>query len=147
MNSEENKNDAAPQGESPIVTLEVMNGEDTKEIKVEQDIIEGAILIKGIIDDSGIEENIPCHQVNEETINKVISYLKMIKGKQVPQIAKPLKSTNFNECVEQPYCDFINMEQDPLFELMNAANHLNIQSLIDLCGAKVASMMKGKTLQ
>ena len=41
--------------------------------------------------------------------------------------------------------DFVNIEQETLFELILAANYMDIKSLLDLTCAKVASMIKGKT--
>jgi len=41
--------------------------------------------------------------------------------------------------------DFVNVDQKLLFELVLAANYMDIKSLLDLTCAKVASMIKGKT--
>ena len=43
------------------------------------------------------------------------------------------------------YADFIDVEQDFLFELINAANYMDIQPLLNLSCAKVASSIKNKT--
>ena len=40
---------------------------------------------------------------------------------------------------------FVEVEQSTLFELILAANYLNIKSLLDLTCRTVASMIKGKT--
>lgn len=39
------------------------------------------------------------------------------------------------------------MDQEVLFELILAANYMDVKALLDLCCAKVASMMKGKTAE
>ena len=41
--------------------------------------------------------------------------------------------------------NFVNVEQVTLFELILAANYLNIKSLLDLTCMTVAEMIKGKT--
>jgi S-phase kinase-associated protein 1 len=41
--------------------------------------------------------------------------------------------------------EFTNVEQGVLFELILAANYLNIKSLLDLTCLTVANMIKGKT--
>lgn len=41
--------------------------------------------------------------------------------------------------------DFVDLEQETLFELILAANFMDIKPLLDLTCAKVASMIKGKT--
>ena len=40
---------------------------------------------------------------------------------------------------------FVDIEQELLFELILAANYMDIKSLLDLTCAKVASMIKGKS--
>ena len=41
--------------------------------------------------------------------------------------------------------NFVEVDQETLFELILAANYMDIKSLLDLTCAKVASMIKGKT--
>ncbi len=50
-----------------------------------------------------------------------------------------------NEIVQQWYADFISVEQDVLFELILAANFMDIKPLLDLACATVASLIKGKS--
>ena len=49
------------------------------------------------------------------------------------------------EVVQPYYSEFTNVEQEILFELILAANYMNIKPLLDLTCATVASMIKGKT--
>ena len=41
--------------------------------------------------------------------------------------------------------NFVSIDQEMLFELILAANYMDIKSLLDLTCAKVASLIKGKT--
>merc|ERR1719361_3000813 len=61
------------------------------------------------------------------------------------EIEKPLKSAVMSEVVQKWYADFVNVEQVLLFELILAANYMDIKPLLDLTCATVASMIKGKT--
>eukprot|EP00483_Globobulimina_turgida_P002274 UN02276 len=60
-------------------------------------------------------------------------------------IEKPLKSENMREIVSEWEATFVEVDQETLFELILAANHLKIKPLLDLTCAKVASMIKGKS--
>jgi S-phase kinase-associated protein 1 len=61
------------------------------------------------------------------------------------EIEKPLKSSNMTEVVQKWYADFVDVEQAMLFELILAANYMDIKPLLDLTCATVAAMIKGKT--
>jgi hypothetical protein len=59
--------------------------------------------------------------------------------------AQPLKSANLADIVPEWDAKFVDLDQEVLFELVLAANYMDIKSLLDLSCAKVASMVKGKT--
>merc|ERR1712226_900567 len=81
-------------------------------------------------------------------LSKVIDYCKYHKDSPPEEIQKPLKSTNLIECgVSEWDSEYVNIEQEVLFELILAANYLDIKSLLDLTCAKLASMIKGKNTE
>ena len=45
------------------------------------------------------------------------------------------------------YSNFIDIDLDLIFELILAANYLDIKPLLELSSAKVASIIKGKTTE
>ena len=49
-----------------------------------------------------------------------------------------------HEVVQDWYANFVNVDQELLFELILAANYMDIKPLLDLTCATVASMIKGK---
>lgn len=61
------------------------------------------------------------------------------------EIEKPLQSDNMKQVVQEWYADFTNVEQDTLFELILAANYMDIKPLLELTCATIASLIKGKT--
>lgn len=44
------------------------------------------------------------------------------------------------------YSEFVNLDQEILFELILAANYLDIKSLLELSCAKVASSIKSRSI-
>merc|ERR1712083_352787 len=70
------------------------------------------------------------------------------KDNPMTVITKPLRSAELRECGMCEWdCDFINISQESLFELILAANYLDIQPLLDLTCGKIATMIKGKNTE
>ena len=83
--------------------------------------------------------------MKSQILAKVIEYLNHYQKEAMTDIEKPLKSANMHEVVQEYYANYVTVEQDILFELILAANYLDIKPLLDLTCATVASMIKGKT--
>ena len=90
-------------------------------------------------------QEIPLPNVKSQILAKVIDFLNHYKTEAMTDIEKPLKSANMHEVVQDYYANYVTVEQDILFELILAANYLDIKPLLDLTCATVASMIKGKT--
>merc|ERR1719469_919817 len=63
------------------------------------------------------------------------------------QFYQPLKSGVMSDLVDKWFAQFIDVEQVLLFELVLAANYMDIKPLLDLSCAAVASMIKGKSAE
>lgn len=97
-------------------------------------------------DDDSNKQEIPLPNVNSTTLSKVVEFCKYHKENgALAEIEKPLRSANMSEIVGEWDANFVDLEQAALFNLILAANYLDIKSLLDLTCAKVASMIKGKT--
>lgn len=88
---------------------------------------------------------IPLPNVKSEVLKKVIEFCVHHLNEPMTEIEKPLKSQNMADVVQKWYADFVDLEQVLLFELILAANYMDIKPLLDLTCATVASMIKGKT--
>eukprot|EP00450_Noctiluca_scintillans_P005353 CAMPEP_0194490252 /NCGR_PEP_ID=MMETSP0253-20130528/9534_1 /TAXON_ID=2966 /ORGANISM="Noctiluca scintillans" /LENGTH=214 /DNA_ID=CAMNT_0039330861 /DNA_START=33 /DNA_END=674 /DNA_ORIENTATION=+ len=132
-------------GDGEMLKLKSSQGEV---FEVEPEVACMSTLIKNMVDDSGTDEEIPLPNVKTAILSKVIDYCKYHKDNQPEEIQKPLRSTNLCDCgVSEWDSEYVNIEQEVLFELILAANYLDIKSLLDLSCAKVASMIKGKTTE
>ena len=59
-----------------------------------------------------------------------------------------LKDTDLTKLIQPFYAQFImSTDNDQLFNLTLAANYLDITPLLDLCSARIASFIKGKTVE
>merc|ERR1719301_473431 len=84
--------------------------------EVDEDVACTSTLIKNMVEDSGADEEIPLPNV---------------------------KTANLAECgVREWDVEYVDVEQEILFEIILAANYLDIKPLLDLTCAKVASMIK-----
>lgn len=104
-------------------------------------------LVSQMIDDETEDElpEIPLPNVKASILQKVIEFCTQYKKEPMQDIEKPLKSSVMAEVVQKWYADFVSVEQPVLFELILAANYMDIKPLLDLTCATVASMIKGKT--
>lgn len=60
------------------------------------------------------------------------------------EIAKPMESALISDCVQKWYVDFVDVEQEFLYELVKAANYMDIKPLLSLTCSTIACMFKGK---
>jgi S-phase kinase-associated protein 1 len=92
------------------------------------------------------EAVVPLPNIKSDILQRVIEFLQHHVGTPMADIDKPLKSTIMSENVADVWdAAFVDQPQDTIFELILAANFLDIKSLLDLTCAKVASMIRGKT--
>ena len=105
-------------------------------------------LVKDSIDKS--KEDIiefTVNQVKGNILKKVVEYLEHYKDEEPKEIERPLPRSNFLECVDKWDFDFMDIDLDLIFEIILAANYLDIKPLVELASAKIASIIKGKTTE
>lgn len=77
-----------------------------------------------------------------------MKYLEHHNGKAPAEIQKPLRSFDMRKVVEDPWdAELVDgiKKWKVLFDIVLAANYMDIQPLLHLGCAKVASCIKGKT--
>ena len=126
------------------VKLTTMDGET---VEVDVEIACKSILVKGIVDDSGIEDEIPLASVKKTILDKIIEFCEHIDKNSPPEIDKPLRSASIADVVSPWLANYTDLPQAELFDLILAANYLDVKSLLELSTAKVASIIKNKSIQ
>ncbi|XP_028093952.1 SKP1-like protein 1B [Camellia sinensis] len=121
---------------SKKITLKSSDGEA---FEVEESLALESQTIKHMIEDDCAHSVIPLPNVTSKILAKVIEYCK----KHV-QISKTQDRSAEDE-LKTWDSDFVKVDQPTLFDLILAANYLNIKSLLDLTCQTVADMIKGKT--
>jgi S-phase kinase-associated protein 1 len=129
-----------------MVTLVSQEG---NKLEVKASVIKKSELCVTMLDDADDDEDtaqeIPLPNVKDETLKKVIEFLEYHSENEFKEIEKPLKSADMKEVVSEWDAEFVSVENEKLFELILAANYMDVKDLLDLTCAKVASMCKGKT--
>jgi len=92
--------------------------------------------------DTGIEEQIPLPNVSSKILSKVIEYCTYHVNATKAQEDKTAPDA---EAVKAWDAEFVQVDQGTLFDLILAANYLNIKGLLDLTCMTVANMIKGKS--
>jgi len=113
---------------------------------VETEIAKSSITIKTMLEDlgmSGDDEIIPLPNVNSAILKKVIQWATYHKDD--PPAPEDDENREKNLEISTWDQDFLKVDQGTLFELILAANYLDIKGLLDVTCKAVASMIKGKT--
>ncbi|MCL7025654.1 hypothetical protein MKW94_027136 [Papaver nudicaule] len=123
-----------------MVTLKSSDGET---FDVDEAVALESQTIKHMIEDDCADNGIPLPKVTSKILAKVVEYCK----KHVESRAAQGDSTDKNKTDELKTweAEFVKVEQSELFDLILAANYLNIKELLDLTCQTVADMIKGKT--
>ena len=97
-------------------------------------------------DDDEEDREIPLPNVKDSVLTKVIEYCTHhTTVEAMTQIQTPLKSSKIEDLVQPWYADFVRIDQPLLFELVTAANFMDIKPLLDLTCLAVSITIKGKS--
>lgn len=96
-------------------------------------------------DDEPEATEVPLPNVSSPVLEKVIAYCKHYQEEEMTPIQTPLKSSKLEELVQQWYADFVKVPKNMLFDLVAAANFMDIKQLLDLTCLAVSIMIKGKS--
>ena len=84
-------------------------------------------------------EEAPVPRVNKKTLEKVVEWCTHFLKEEPPNIEPPLCHSDLRMVVDDWSAKFIEVEQELLFELIEAAVYFDIVPLEKLAGAKIAS--------
>ncbi|KAI9502129.1 hypothetical protein GGI25_003571 [Coemansia spiralis] len=128
-------------------------------ITVEREVIEQSGTIRNILNDVGVsEEPIPLPTVSGPILTKIVEYCTHhkddISRRQPREVSNEDESDSSEAAIQRAIeqmddfdHEFCRIDQGTLFDIILAANFLDIQPLLDLAGYTVANMMKGKSVE
>lgn len=130
----------------PSIKLQSSDGEI---FEVDVEIAKQSVTIKTMLEDLGMDDEgdddpVPLPNVNAAILKKVIQWCTHHKDDPPPPEDDENKEKRTDDI---PVWDqeFLKVDQGTLFELILAANYLDIKGLLDVTCKTVANMIKGKT--
>ncbi|XP_010935122.1 SKP1-like protein 1 [Elaeis guineensis] len=127
------------------ITLKSSDGEV---FEVEEAVAMESQTIKHMIEDDCASNGIPLPNVTSKILSKVIEYCKRhvdFAAASSRSTADDTSSKPADDELKSWDAEFVKVDQATLFDLILAANYLNIKGLLDLTCQTVADMIKGKT--
>ena len=117
--------------------------------EVEESVLKTSKFLKDLICDyPDPDQEIIINQVNSENLQKIIDYLQHYENQKPKEIPKPLPNDNLKEYLDEWDYNYINpLSLEECIDLLNAAVFLDIQDLVILCSAKIASHMLRNTVE
>ena len=115
---------------------------DKETVEEYSHIFQRSVFLKGVLDDYPNDTKLNLEQITKPQFLKIIEYLKHYENVDPPKIERPLKSLDFKQCVNEWDYNYINLPQQEVFEIINIANYLDIEPLLELASAKIASIIK-----
>ena len=125
-----------------IIKIIVKEG---KEITIPKKAAELSELLKGAIIEYPKETSFPLNDLDEKNGELIKEYLTHFNGESPKEIEKPITSNEMKNITDEWSSSFIDkISLEDLTNLTVAANYMGINSLLDLCCAKVATLCKDK---
>ncbi|KAG8470426.1 hypothetical protein KFE25_008847 [Diacronema lutheri] len=120
--------------QSPFIKLK---SKQEELFEVEREVACRSVTVKNMVEDTGSDTPVPLPMVDSRILTKVIEYCKYHHGSETARVPEEEKA-NWEK-------DFVKVDDETLFNLILAANYLDIKSLLDLTCKTVADEIKGKT--
>ncbi|KHN95129.1 SCF complex subunit Skp1 [Metarhizium album ARSEF 1941] len=123
---------------------------DAATLQVDRNVAQRSMLIKHMLEDIGHESinednPIPIPNVNEAVLRKVIEWCEHHRNDPPQAQDDDSDGRRRTTDIEEWDQKFMQVDQEMLFEIILAANYLDIKPLLDVGCKTVANMIKGKS--
>ena len=125
----------------------ILQSQDGQDFKVEVKVAKMSETVKNLIEDAGVSAPIPLPNVTGKILEKVVTYAKYHTQNPtaVSEVADKMREEKRTDNIISWDRDFCNVDLPTLFEMILAANYLDMKDMLDLCCKVVANMIKGGT--
>ncbi|RLO06911.1 hypothetical protein DYB28_010405 [Aphanomyces astaci] len=103
-------------------------------------------VVRQVVEDTADSDDvdIPLAAVKTHVLVKVVEFINYHHEHPMKDIPTPI-TTSFEDVVDDWDLDFINESYEMIFELILAANYLNISPLLNLACAKISGVIHGRS--
>jgi S-phase kinase-associated protein 1 len=125
-----------------------LRASDGEVLDVDVEVAKASVTIKSMLENLGDAEEgeeIPVANVNSAILKKVIEWAQYHKDDPPVHTDDDESRERRTDDIPQWDQDFLKVDQSVLFELIQAANFLDIKGLLDVTCKTVANMIKGKS--
>ncbi|KAI8142994.1 E3 ubiquitin ligase complex SCF subunit sconC [Fennellomyces sp. T-0311] len=117
---------------------------DNEDFTVDKEVAERSVLIKNMLEDVGDSDApIPLPNVTAKVLRKVIEWCDHHRNDPITQDEQERRNTDIEEWDQK----YMEVDQETLFDIILAANYLDIKPLLDVGCKTVANMIKGKSAE
>jgi len=107
-------------------------------------------IVQDMIDEEDEEDDsvpeFPLPNVSTDVLKMVIDFCTHYQEvERMTEIVTPLRSSKLDELVQEWYASFVRVSRNMLFDLVAAANFMDIKPLLDLTCLAVSILIKGKS--
>ena len=126
-----------------------LKSDDNQIFEIETESLKlSAFLSNLILDFPDEEDEIPINGVNGKYLKLIVDFLNHYKTEEIKEIPKPLPTGDLSLYIPQWDYNYINnLSLEETIELLNAAQILDINDLINLASAKIGSEMLNGTVE
>jgi len=128
-----------------------LTSKDKKDFEVSKKNAFISNLVKTSLDTDASATEVPIPGVKSDILALVVEYMNHHNGTEPAIIEKPLRSKVMKDVCKDAwdatFIDNIGDDRQKLYDLILAANYLDIKGLLHLGCAKVASLIKGQPLE
>ncbi|KAI9076981.1 hypothetical protein K1719_041057 [Acacia pycnantha] len=125
-----------------MVTL---RSNDDEEFDIPMNVASQSELVKNLLIDVGDTKVVLIDNVNAATLAKVIEYCKKHADESTAEDGEAANDAGGAEELERWEAEFVKLDNSLLFEILLAANYMDIKNLFDLICRAIADKMKNKT--
>lgn len=124
-----------------VIKMIKISSSDDQVFEVEEKVIVQSSLIKNMLNDLEVSDTvIPLQNVTSEILKKVIKYAEHHKDDEPVEEAE--NDSTINDEWDK---EFMDLDQSVIFDIILAANYLDMKELLNLGCKTIANFIKGKS--